>query len=74
MQVIVHLNFPSKLTQAVDLLSLGTLALSTEESGNTTGRNDNVCAQMGVMSIAGTDGCTMDPPAASEYAVDPVQC
>jgi hypothetical protein len=27
---------------------------------------------MGVSSIAGTDGCTIDPPAAKEYAVDPV--
>jgi len=27
---------------------------------------------MGVRRIAGTDGCTIDPPAAKEYAVDPV--
>ena len=34
--------------------------------------NDRECAQMGVKRIAGTFGCTMDPPAATEYAVLPV--
>jgi hypothetical protein len=27
---------------------------------------------MGVMMMAGTNGCNIDPPALSEYAVEPV--
>ena len=35
-------------------------------------RNDNVWGQMGVNTMEGTAGCTMDPPADKEYAVEPV--
>ena len=31
-----------------------------------------MCAQIGVRSTPGTSGCTIEPPAASEYAVEPV--
>jgi hypothetical protein len=31
-----------------------------------------LCGQMGVNRMHGTCGCTMLPPAASEYAVEPV--
>ena len=54
--------------------------MSTEESGSSRGRKERVCAHMGVSRMAGTDGCTIEPPAAREYAVDPggvqggVQC
>ena len=65
------LNFPSKLTHPLDLQSTGIEHINTEESGRSKGRKDNVCAHMGVSRIAGTDGWTMDPPAAREYAVDP---
>jgi len=41
-------------------------------SGNSIGLNDNVWGQMGVIRIAGICGCTSDPPAESEYAVEPV--
>ena len=66
-----HLNFPSKLTQPLDLQSTGMEHISTEESGRSNGRNDSVWAHIGVSKIAGTEGWTMDPPAAREYAVDP---
>jgi hypothetical protein len=36
------------------------------------GRKDRECGQMGVSSMAGTLGCTMEPPADTEYAVLPV--
>ena len=45
--------------------------ISTDESGSSKGRKESVCAQMGVSKMAGTDGWTIDPPAAREYAVDP---
>ena len=67
-----HLNFPSKLTHPLLLQSTGIEHVSTELSGSSNGRNDNVCAHIGVSSMAGTEGWTMDPPAAREYAVDPV--
>src|SRR5580700_4421647 len=41
-------------------------------SGTITGRLVNMCGQMGVMQMAGTEGKMMGPPADSEYAVDPV--
>jgi hypothetical protein len=34
--------------------------------------NDSECGQMGVNRMAGTLGWTMEPPAATEYAVLPV--
>ena len=33
---------------------------------------ESECGQMGVKRMAGTLGCTMEPPAATEYAVLPV--
>ena len=38
----------------------------------TTARAVSVWGQIGVTTIAGTDGCTIGPPADSEYAVEPV--
>ena len=67
-----HLNFPSKLTHPLDRQSTGIEHVSTELSGRSNGRNDSVCAHIGVSSMAGTEGWTMDPPAAREYAVDPM--
>ena len=64
--LISHLNFPSNPTHPLDLQSTGMEHINTEESGRSNGRNDSVCAQMGVSNIAGTEGCTMDPPAANE--------
>jgi hypothetical protein len=40
--------------------------------GNKTVRNDSERGQIGVTTRVSTDGCTMGPPADSEYAVDPV--
>ena len=37
-----------------------------------SGRKDRLCGQMGVNRMHGTCGCTMEPPAARLYAVDPV--
>lgn len=37
-----------------------------------TDRNDRACGQMGVNRMAGTQGWQMEPPAAAEYAVEPV--
>jgi hypothetical protein len=33
-----------------------------EQSGNTNGRNDNVCGHIGVTNIPGTVGATIEPP------------
>lgn len=43
-----------------------------EEDGKTSGRNDRLLGQIGVKTIALKDGCTIGPPAESEYAVEPV--
>ena len=43
-----------------------------DEDGNTRGRKDKLRGQIGVRTMALRDGCTMGPPAESEYAVDPV--
>ena len=67
-----HRSLPSKLTHALHRASSATRNSTSTESGSTTGRKESVCGQMGVMRIAGTFGCTMDPPALTEYAVDPV--
>mmetsp|Transcript_10821 Transcript_10821/g.39198 ORF Transcript_10821/g.39198 Transcript_10821/m.39198 type:complete len:309 (-) Transcript_10821:1110-2036(-) len=65
-------SFPSKLAYGSTRALSGTRIVSTTESGSTSGRNDSVCGQMGTNSTPLTPGCTMLPPAASEYAVDPV--
>jgi hypothetical protein len=41
------------------------------ESGKMRGRKERECGQTGVNKMQGTSGWTMDPPAASEYAVEP---
>ena len=41
-------------------------------AGTIIGRNDNVCGQIGMISVAGTVGCTMEAPADAAYAVLPV--
>mmetsp|Transcript_15090 Transcript_15090/g.37077 ORF Transcript_15090/g.37077 Transcript_15090/m.37077 type:complete len:267 (-) Transcript_15090:752-1552(-) len=46
--------------------------VSTTLSGSTRGRKDSVWGQIGTKSSPETPGWTMDPPAASEYAVLPV--
>ncbi len=43
-----------------------------DEEGKTSGRNERLRGHMGVSTIALSDGCTMGPPAESEYAVEPV--
>ena len=43
-----------------------------EEEGNTRGRKDKLRGQIGVRTIALNEGCTIGPPADSEYAVEPV--
>ena len=43
-----------------------------DEEGNTRGRNDKLRGQIGVSTIALNEGCTIGPPADSEYAVEPV--
>ncbi len=37
-----------------------------------SGRSVNVCGAIGVIHRAAADGATIGPPAASEYAVEPV--
>mmetsp|Transcript_14948 Transcript_14948/g.49003 ORF Transcript_14948/g.49003 Transcript_14948/m.49003 type:complete len:231 (+) Transcript_14948:1477-2169(+) len=64
--------FPSKLTHASERASEAQWSSTTLESGRMTGRNERVCGQMGVRSSAESEGWTMEPPAATEYAVDPV--
>lgn len=43
-----------------------------DEDGKTSGRKDKLRGHMGVSTIALNEGCTIGPPAESEYAVDPV--
>src|SRR5438128_2500206 len=38
----------------------------------TTGRNERLCGQMGVMQNASTSGLMIGPPAETLYAVDPL--
>ena len=45
---------------------------SSAESGRIIGRQLREWGQMGVRRMAGTEGCTMEPPADMEYAVEPV--
>ena len=49
-----------------------TRSVIDEEDGKTRGRNDRLRGQIGVNTIALRDGCTIGPPAESEYAVEPV--
>ena len=50
-----------------------TLTRSATCSGSTSGRDDSEWGQMGVNRKQGTAGCTMAPPAARLYAVEPAQ-
>ena len=54
------------------LKKLRTRNVTAEEEGNTRGRNDKLRGQIGVRTIALSEGCTIGPPADNEYAVDPV--
>ena len=51
---------------------LRTRNVTEEEEGNTRGLNDKLRGQIGVRTIALNEGCTIGPPADSEYAVEPV--
>lgn len=42
-------------------------------SERTMGRKESVWGQIGVRRMAGRSGCTREPPADREYAVDPVE-
>ena len=46
--------------------------VTAEEEGNTRGLNDKLRGQIGVRTIALSEGCTIGPPADREYAVEPV--
>ena len=48
------------------------LTLSSTPAGTMIGRNEREWGQIGVRMIHGTLGCTIDAPAAAEYAVLPV--
>lgn len=50
------LCFPSPAAHAVALDSIGTSTESVTWSGKIIGRKERVCGQMGVKSMAGTDG------------------
>ena len=43
-----------------------------EDAGNTRGLKERLRGQIGVRTIALSEGCTMGPPADKEYAVEPV--
>lgn len=49
-----------------------TRSVMDDEAGNTNGRNERLRGQMGVRTIALSEGCTIGPPADNEYAVEPV--
>ena len=49
-----------------------TFNVMDDEEGNTSGRKDRLRGQIGVSTMALRDGCTIGPPAESEYAVEPV--
>ena len=57
------LFLPSKLTQAVFLLSGDTEILSSTPAGTTMGLKERLWGQMGVTMMAATPGCTMLAPA-----------
>lgn len=54
---------PSNETEAEHRLSGDTSIRNTVLSGNNICRKESVCGQMGVISIPGVSGCTIDPPA-----------
>lgn len=58
---------PSMDTQAVLRVSSGTAILISTVDGNTTGRKEMLCGQTGVSRMAGTLGCTIEPPAATYW-------
>lgn len=47
------------------------LTVISEDAEVRMGRNDNECGAIGVMSVAGTSGETMQPPTEMLYAVEP---
>ena len=49
-----------------------TRSVIDEEAGNTRGLKERLRGQIGVRTIALSEGCTMGPPADKEYAVEPV--
>ena len=53
-------------------LRLSRVTWTTESRLITTGRIESVCGQIGVSVSTSASGLTMAPPAASEYAVEPV--
>ena len=59
------LFLPSKLTQAVFLLSGDTEILSSTPAGTTMGLKERLWGQMGVTMTAGTEGWIMLAPAAT---------
>lgn len=63
---------PSNDTQDVFRLSIDTDIFNSTPAGTTIGRKLNECGQIGVTMMAGTDGCIIDAPAATAYAVLPV--
>ena len=49
-----------------------TRSVIADDAGKTSGRNDRLRGHIGVSTSALSDGCTIGPPAESEYAVEPV--
>jgi hypothetical protein len=49
-----------------------TCRVTEEVDGKINGRKDRLRGHIGVSKIAEVDGCTIGPPAESEYAVEPV--
>lgn len=68
----INIPLPSKFTTGECETSGGTRMAMMDESGMTMGRKERECGQMGVISIAGTEGWTMDPPDEAEKAEEPV--
>lgn len=67
------LELDSILAWAVDWRDIrGSTTVRTTESGKMIGRKESEWGQMGVRMIPGMDGIVSAPPAANEYAVEPV--
>jgi hypothetical protein len=67
-----NLVAPSRLTQAeASRPSAGFLMVILEHSGRMRGRKEREWGAIGVSRMAGTLECTIEPPAAMLYAVDP---
>ena len=62
---------PSSVKKTDSVLANNFISME-DESRTTTGRSVKVCGQIGVITKASTAGCTIGPPAESEYAVEPV--